>query len=314
MKTRSIVDIVMHVAGIYVSSFLFGYYQESVTTRPYNGHRFRHYVFLMALQSLCGAVASFAILRKKQLRTRASLPLLADYLMCAVLKTVASQLGYKTAEHLTYTTALMAKLCKAGPVLVMNFVMYRKTYEKRRYVCALLLIAGVLLFSLGGHKKAEKGGAMHKKGILFLGLGLALDGAISSIQDNIFKHHQTNSFHMMLYLGIFSGAMSFAACASTGELAQATKFVARNPSVATDMAMLSLLHTFGQVCVYSMLERHGALALSTSGVMKKVLSILSSVVFFESKLQGMQKVGLLLIFSSLLIEILGSRKKKVKGA
>lgn len=313
MKKSNYHNLALHLAGIYVVLLSCGYYQEKIITKLYGDQRFRYYVFVSFFQSLGGALIGLFVLRRKGLASSASRDLLLEYFKCSILKLLSSQLGYRAVDYVSYPTALMAKSCKAIPFLAMNLLVYGKKYAKRKYVSSALLTAGVFFFSLkrGSSLKSTQGN--RAGGILMLFLSLVFDGYLSSSQDNIFKTYGTDSFHMMLYLSVFSSLISLAISTFSREFFAATAFILEHPSVLIDLTCISLLNITGQTFIYSMLEKHGGLALAVSAVPRKILSLIFSVVIFKHRLNIHQHIGLLLVFAGLGVELVFMRNKEAQG-
>lgn len=295
--------LILHLIAMYVSFLLFGYFQEKISINSNGKPQLKHYAFLTLLQGAGGAIIGFAVLKRRRMQIGARPWLLLDYFKCSAIRLLSSHLGHRASEHINYPTLVVARSCKVIPVLGMNFLLYGRRYETKKYISAALLTAGVMLFLY----KSDGDGyhsALGRANGVFLLLSMVCDGSVNSIQDNIFKFYGTDSFHMMLYLNAFSTAMSLAMAVFSRELRCAITFLKKTPSALIDLVCLSIFNLLGQLCVYSMLEKYGALTLTVSTVFRKILSILVSIVVFKHEICAVQYIGLALVFLSFCVEIL----------
>lgn len=302
--------LVLHLIVIYVSFLLFGYFQEKISINSNGKPQLKYYAFLSLLQGTGGAIIGFAVLKRRRMQIRAKPWLLLDYFKCSAIRLLSSQLGHRASEHINYPTLVVARSCKVIPVLGMNFLLYGRKYEAKKYISAAFLTAGILLFLT----KSDGAGCLpapgRANGVFLLLLSMVCDGSVNSIQDNIFKLYGTDSFHMMLYLNAFSAGMSLAMAMLSNELLCAIAFLKETPSALIDLVSLSTLNLLGQLCVYSMLEKYGALTLTVSTVFRKMLSVLISIAVFKHKMCAVQYIGLVLVFLSFCVEILCVQGKK----
>lgn len=296
--------LVLHLIAIYVSFLLFGYFQEKISISSNGKPQLKHYAFLSLMQGAGGAMVGLAVLRRRRMQIGASPWLLLDYFKCSAIRLLSSQLGHRASEHINYPTLVVARSCKVIPVLGMNFLLYGRRYEATKYISAALLTAGVLLFLSRSDGASSLSALRRANGVFPLLLSMVCDGSVNSIQDNIFKLYGTDSFHMMLYLNAFSAGMSLAMAMFSKELLCAVAFLRETPSALIDLVCLSTLNLLGQLCVYSMLEKYGALTLTVSTVFRKMLSVLLSIAVFKHKMCAAQYIGLALVFLSFCAEML----------
>ena len=121
--------------------------------------------------------------------------LFLNYLRVSVISTLASPFGYAALKHIDYPTVILGKSCKLVPVMLMNFILYRKTFPIYKYVTVIFISAGVSGFMLLHSQEAlEKGSSLW--GLCLLGINLFLDGATNSTQDVIFHRFKVTGAHM----------------------------------------------------------------------------------------------------------------------
>jgi len=111
-----------------------------------------------------------------------------------------------------------------------------------------------------------------------------------------------------------------AACRPAGELQEVASFVVKHPSIWKQIAVFSATMAMGNVFIFQLQREFGALTVTKVTTARKLLSVLSSVVFFGHKMAALQWVGVLVVcFSNQLSGALVSAlklegdKKKVDG-
>jgi hypothetical protein len=103
---------------------------------------------------------------------------------------------------------ILAKSCKLLPVMLMSFLLHRRTFEWYKYVSVFMITLGVSCFMLwhppapGRSKREERQSSLY--GLLLLSVNLMIDGATNSSQDNIFHRFRVNGPQMMFFMNFFS--------------------------------------------------------------------------------------------------------------
>jgi UDP-galactose transporter B1 len=128
-----------------------------------------------------------------------------DYARVALYSTCASPFGYAALKHVDYPTMILAKSCKLVPVIIMSFVLHRRTFHLYKYLSVAMITVGVSAFMLL-HSDNGKSDGMSSSlwGLLLLLINLAIDGATNSTQDHIFIKHSISGAQMMFYMNLFS--------------------------------------------------------------------------------------------------------------
>ena len=134
----------------------------------------------------------------------------------AVTQTAAGPVGFASLRHISYPTMVLGKVspptsvflantdtaqsCKLIPVMLLNFVLYRRRFSSHKYLVVALVTLGISMFMMFG-RKARKGGSDSAWGLFLLIvkwvsqlspwhhadiISLLLDGMTNSTQDQIF--------------------------------------------------------------------------------------------------------------------------------
>jgi solute carrier family 35 (UDP-galactose transporter), member B1 len=305
------------VVGIYICFLTWGITQERVSTTEYGGRKFKYFVFLNTFQAFASAVvAFFFILIKGEQLEKLSNSLTLSFVKLSLLASTASPLGYASLKHISYPTMILGKSCKLVPVVIMNFVLYRKIFPLKTYLVVTLITIGVAGFMFfDPKKKASSSKSSSLFGLSLLLMNLLIDGTINSTQDQIFKKTKLKGTSMMFYMNLFSSIiMVFYLMANpySTELRDALEFCSREPAVILDILLFSLAGAFGQCFIFITLEAYGSLVLVTVTVTRKMFSIILSVIWFGHNLNMAQWSSVGIVFIAIIWEALGKKHNKPK--
>lgn len=311
------------VSGIYIFFLTWGVLQERITTVDYvssltgDHGRFRHFVFLNLCQSLvCVAVAWAVLMYRKQGLGPTQTSVLKGYFKVALSGSVGSPFGYAALKHINFPTMILGKSCKLVPVMIMNWLVYRRRFESYKYVSVALItigVSGFMLFEPHRGGKAEVANSLW--GLFLLMVNLLIDGATNSWQDQLFILHKIKSLQMMFFMSLFSSAIMFSWLALwpwNDELGRALAFISEYPSVLTDLGLFCLCGALGQVFIFLTIENFGSLSLVTVTVTRKLFTILLSLFWFNHQLRAIQWAFVFLVFAALGLESYAKAFQKKK--
>ncbi|TRX90803.1 hypothetical protein FHL15_008382 [Xylaria flabelliformis] len=309
---------------------------------------FKYPVFLNTIQSLFAA-ATGALYLWFSTPKGSSVPpiipssrILMPLLLVAVTSSLASPFGYASLAHIDYITFLLAKSCKLLPVMFLHITVFRKRYPLYKYMVVAAVTAGVAVFTLHSGKKSKRHGGggggsaatEHNSawGLLLLGINLLFDGLTNSTQDYIFGAFQPYSGPQMMCA---NNLMSMAVmvtylvlspwlvhtgigewvgmdiAGSAGELEEALAFMARHPSVWSDILGFAACGAVGQVFIFYTLSTFSSVLLVTVTVTRKMFTMMLSVVAFGHRLTHMQVLGVGLVFGGIGAEAAIARREKM---
>lgn len=343
-KQPGLPQLLVCVGGIYMSFLSWALLQERITTTRYGPssapQRFTYSVFLNTIQSAFAAVTGYLYLLSSTPKGSRALPIfpsrtiLGPLILIAITNSLASPFGYASLKHLDYVTFILAKSCKLLPVMLLHISIFRKRYPVYKYAVVALVTLGVAVFTLhhpSSTKRAGKGNANGSSafGLLLLGINLLFDGLTNSTQDYIFATFRPYSGpQMMCAQNIMSTLLTvgyllispfvahtpvgafFGMQGSGGELKDALEFVTRYPEVGWDVLGFAACGAVGQVFIFYTLSQFSSLLLVTVTVTRKMLTMLLSVVWFGHRIQGMQWLGVGLVFGGIGAEGLITRREK----
>lgn len=325
----SFFHLIFCAAGIYGFFLTWGILQERITTMEYVSSsasstsasgRFKYFQVLNMIQAGFAALLAFLqillqrlpLCGSKEHPHRPTSLLLFSLLKIAIMSSVASSLGYRSLRHLNYPTMILGKSCKLVPVMLMNFLIYRKKFEMYKYVTVALITVGVsgfMLFEDVG--KSGKSGSSGNSlwGLVLLLSNLLMDGATNSWQDQLFLKYRLKSQQLMMFMNLFSGLFVAASLIfytilkpESSQLMDAIKFFKDFPSALPDVFAFSLCGAMGQLFIFHTLEHFGSLSLVTITVTRKLFTILLSLFWFNHSVNLKQWTCVALVFLALILE------------
>ena len=217
-------------------------------------------------------------------RTSLSKALFLRYLQCALFITFAAPFGFAALSHVSYPAMVLAKSCKLVPVMVMNVLLYRRSFARHKYVVVTLVTVGITMFmGFGGdgggkHRNGGKGNStlMHSIiGMSYLLINLVLDGATNSTQDEIFARYKVSGQQMMLWINLLCTLLTslisvlplpyipvlHPSKGGEAELRGALQFLQNHPSIIYPLVQFALTGALGQLFIFETLQHFGSLTL-----------------------------------------------------
>ncbi|NXT38412.1 S35B1 protein, partial [Pelecanoides urinatrix] len=222
------------------------------------------------------------------------------YAACSLSYLGAMVSSNSALQFVSYPTqVVLGKSCKPIPVMLLGVTLLRKKYPPAKYLCVLLIVAGVALFLYKPKKGAGSDDHVFGYGELLLLLSLTLDGLTGVSQDHMRGHYQTGSNHMMLNINLWSTLFLGAGILFTGELWEFLSFTERYPSVIYNILLFGLTSALGQSFIFMTVVYFGPLTCSIITTTRKFFTILASVILFANPISTMQWVGTVLVFLGL---------------
>ncbi|XP_004591134.4 solute carrier family 35 member B1 isoform X1 [Ochotona princeps] len=288
--------------GVFVCYFYYGILQEKITRGKYGeGAKQETFTFaftLVFIQCVINAVFAKILIQffdtARVDRTRSWL-----YAASSVSYLGAMVSSNSALQFVNYPTQVLGKSCKPIPVMLLGVTLLKKKYPLAKYLCVLLIVAGVALFMYKPRKGV--GAEEHTVGYgeLLLLLSLTLDGLTGVSQDHMRAHYQTGSNHMMLNINLWSTLLLGAGILFTGELWDFLRFAERFPSVLYNILLFGLSSALGQSFIFMTVVYFGPLTCSIITTTRKFFTILASVILFANPISTMQWVGTVLVFLGL---------------
>lgn len=270
----------------------------------------------MCQSLVCVAVAWAVLWYRKQGLGPKSPEVMKGYLRVALTGSLGSPFGYAALKHINFPTMILGKSCKLVPVMLMNWIVYRKRFEAYKYLTVALITIGVSGFMLfEPHRSGKAEAANSIWGLFLLLVNLMIDGATNSWQDQMFIFYKIKSLQMMFFMSLFSASIMFSWLLIwpwTDELSKAVAFISEYPAVIGDLGLFCLCGALGQVFIFLTIENFGSLSLVTVTVTRKLFTILLSLFWFNHQLRPVQWLFVALVFVALAIESYAKRLAKTQ--
>lgn len=182
-----------YAAGIFVSYFYFGIFQEKVTRGKYsyeiieeNGtistktEKFRYALTLVFVQCIINfIVAKVALLIWHQGEDKTRGLYYASMSLTYLLAMVSSNMAL---QWVSYPTQVVGKSAKPIPVMILGVLIGKKSYALRKYIFVFMIVLGIILFMLKDKESSITQESSIGTGELLLGLSLLMDGLTGAIQ------------------------------------------------------------------------------------------------------------------------------------
>lgn len=156
----------------------------------------------------------------------------------------------ESLQHVSYPTQVLGKSIKPVPVMILGVLLARKRYPFLKYICTLMIVAGVALFMYkdkGSKVEISDRQSIIGYGEILLMVSLALDGLTGAVQDRMNGLHSTKTHSMMYSINIWSCLWLFLGVLFTGELMDFIIFAQKYPIVYAKLVLFSILGCIGQV-------------------------------------------------------------------
>ncbi|XP_063704768.1 solute carrier family 35 member B1 homolog isoform X2 [Culicoides brevitarsis] len=259
-------------------------YSSQLDVRDASPHKEHFYYFQTLLAVLCLVSAIVARVLHKVLGEKTdttSVPLYLSNSFFYVLATLCSSYSLK---WVSYPVQIVAKCASPIPTLVLCVLIGKCRYRWHKYV-----------FTKGLQESLWYGE-------ILLAVSLLMDGLCGGIQDRIRHTSEPPTFAMMSQINLYSAIFVIIGATSMNELSEFLSFVNRHPHVLYNIAVLTIMNVIGQIFVYAILTTNGSLACSYATTVRKLFSILLSVILFRHVIQWYQWVGLAVTFGVLFLD------------
>jgi UDP-galactose transporter B1 len=314
-RWKSMLEMAQCCMGIYISFVVLSFFQEKITRRPYgsdeNKEFFNFPLFLVFLQCLCNSVTAYG----KMYVTGGVKIGKSDV---PVIFFAAASFSYVTAFfssnaaliYINYPTQVLAKSCKMIPVVLMGFIFARKSYSVQQLVAVGLISFGISIFMFDrfGHKDNKGHGDSHDNnfiGLILLAISLLGDGLTATLQSKMREFKvRPSSDELMLMMNAFAVGFVGLGLILSGTLIPALHFCFKHPEAVTDIIILCLCMSIGQVFIYWSIASYGPLMCSIITTTRKFFTILFSVFWYGHHMSVIQWISIVIVFVGLMWEIL----------
>ncbi|KAI5478733.1 adenosine 3'-phospho 5'-phosphosulfate transporter 1 [Pseudohyphozyma bogoriensis] len=294
------ISLALHAGGLIFIYSLYGILQERIMKGNYDGERFTSSSLLILCNRVFSIAVGVGILYYKsrgtpgefreRLKPKSSF---YAYAAVAVFNFLSTTCQYEALKYVSYTTQSLAKCAKMVPVLVVGYVVYKKSHKVKEWVAGGVILLGCATY-LFAQPPVSKHPAKHTDdsalgaalGTLFLMGYLFFDGLVSTTQEKVFGKNPSSSdpfgsespvLDQMIYTNLFAGLIALASALLTnvtGTLMPNVGLLLSSPRLLWDVCVFSGASAVGLIVLLNTIASYGALTSSLIMTTRQFLSIL----------------------------------------
>lgn len=296
--------LVMCVAGIWICFFMYGILQESIFVyKTPTGEKFKQTMLLLIVEHGVSAfVALIIVAGFGQHSSQPWMPFLSSQGLVAVAQCGAKFSSNEALKSVSYPIQALAKSSKTMPAML-GCLWSGKVITRLQWLCAVGITGGTAWFSLAGKKK---GGDIQASsfGIGLLVLSLMCDGTVSAAQEGMRKIKVQLTPYEQMFMTNFGAMMLLLPVALlTGQAQAGVNFLLANYTILDEVAFFALCSAFGQVFIFLTISWFGPDTNAKITTVRKMATVLISILWFGHSMVQEQWLAVLLVFSSVLLEI-----------
>ncbi|KAM7275676.1 hypothetical protein ACFE04_017542 [Oxalis oulophora] len=209
---------------------------------------------------------------------------------------------------LNYPAQLMFKSTKVLPVMLMGAFVpgLRRKYSAMDYISALLLVVGLILFTLADAHTSPNFSVL---GVVMISGALVMDAFLGNLQEAIFTlNPETTQMEMLFCSTVVGLPMLIPPMILTGELFRAWSSCSQHLYVYGVLIFEAMATFIGQISVLTLIALFGAASTAMITTARKAVTLLLSYLIFTKPLTEMHGTGLLLIAMGITLKMLPENK------
>lgn len=213
---------------------------------------------------------------------------------------------------LNYPAQLMFKSTKVLPVMVMGAFIpgLRRKYPVHEYVSAILLVVGLILFTLADAQTSPNFSVL---GVMMVSGALIMDSFLGNFQEAIFTMNpETTQMEMLFCSTVVGLPFLIPPMLLTGELFKAWNSCSQHLYVYGVLVFEAMATFIGQVSVLSLIAIFGAATTAMVTTARKAVTLLLSYLIFTKPLTEQHGTGLLLIAMGITLKLLPENKPNTR--
>ncbi|KAK8692815.1 hypothetical protein V6N13_070422 [Hibiscus sabdariffa] len=210
--------------------------------------------------------------------------------------------------YLNYPAQIMFKSTKVLPVMIMGAFIpgLKRKYPIHEYISALLLVIGLILFTLADAQTSPNFSIF---GVIMISGALVMDAFLGNVQEAIFTINPDTTQTEMLFCSTVVGIPFLVVpMILTGELFRAWTSCYQHPYVYGVLVFEAMATYVGQVSVLSLIAIFGAATTAMITTARKAVTLLLSYIIFTKPLTEQHGSGLLLIAMGIIMKMLPDNK------
>lgn len=287
------------------SGFFFGYLVNGICEEyVYNRLQFSYGWYFTFVQGFVYLI----LIRLQGFTTKQMVNPWKTYVKLSAVLMGSHGLTKGSLAYLNYPAQIMFKSTKVLPVMIMGAFIpgLRRKYPFHEYISALLLVIGLILFTLADAQTYPNFSII---GIIMILGALVMDAFLGNFQEAIFTMNpETTQMEMLFCSTVVGIPFLVLPMILTGELVTAWNSCSQHPYVYGVLVFEAMATFIGQVSVLSLIAIFGAAATAMITTARKAVTLLLSYMIFTKPLTEQHGSGLLLIAMGILLKMLPDSK------
>ena len=178
--------------------------------------------------------------------------------------------------------------------------MNKRSYPMSEYIEAMLITAGVAMFSLSERNApsdiADQQAGDSYWGVLLLALYLGCDSFTSQWQSRVFKQFSIDQYQMMLGVNIWSMVLTGITLYHSGEFFTSFAFILADSTALMHMTILSITSATGQLFIFYTIKEFGPVVFTIMMTTRQIFSLFISLLLFGHSIGWLGWVSILGVF------------------
>eukprot|EP00850_Spirogloea_muscicola_P022775 SM000311S11921 [mRNA] locus=s311:71157:73774:+ [translate_table: standard] len=213
-------------------------------------------------------------------------------------------------QYINYAAQIIFKSCKVIPVMAVShlFPGLRRSYKAHEYRQAILLVIGLIIFTLAD---AQVTPTFALAGVILIIGALIFDAFLGNLQELLFTVGPSTSQEEVVFCSSAAGLLFLIPpMVITGELSSSPSILNLEPKVYIVICVAALASYIGQLAVLSSVALFGAATTYVMTSLRKAFTLFISYLIFTKPFSLMHLVGVALIFFSFALKCTAKKKSK----
>ena len=314
----STTKVVLVVFGLYVCFLASTVFQEKLYAyRPVtnanskNGDKFESAPLLTLVKSLTSIVVARGAIYFNKNNERIK-PSTSSTLVMALIRCASTIFALYSLNFISYPFLVLGRSVKIIPVLFSEMLYDRKIPSMRRFTSVTITSIGLLLFSSPSFFDSNDSNDSNDSdsiqtghiGFILLLLSLCADGGLSYSQKKMVKAtgKKPHVLETMLSMAMWQALFSFIVVVVTWKERGGIEFCMEYPEVIGLLLWPSIIEAVGQMFIYELVIHHGPFFTSLITLVRKIVTIVISVILFGHVITMTQWMSIIMVFSGCFLD------------
>ena len=220
-----------------------------------------------------------------------------DLLTVVTVYVGTTTLTKTSLRYIDVPTQTILKSAKLLPVMAGSILILRRSFHRREWIAALMLVSGMVAFSSSSARPSLQQGAAGSGCIL---VALVCDALLGPYQQRVLSRG-VKVAELMLYQSAGGACYMLVVCAAQGSLLPGLQLLATDATVALLLAAWAIALTIGTALVMTLVADYSAVVAICVTTLRKALSILCSFVLFPKLWGWGHPIGMALVLASVFV-------------